>query len=140
MDRSTARKILGVSEAASFEETRHRFRALAKSHHPDLNPGKDSASFVLVSAAYLVLQGREAGISKNEDALDYASYAALLHNGIGQYFDGMVNSFIQSIGAFEKCLLAVWPSGGETLHAVHSDDGDAARSSRSMRATEHGHR
>jgi DnaJ-class molecular chaperone len=95
MDHSTARKILGVSEEASFEETRHRFRALAKSHHPDLNPGKDSADFVLVSAAYLVLQGRQAGISKNEDAVDYASYAASLGNSIGRYFDDMMSNFIR---------------------------------------------
>lgn len=122
MDRSTARRILGVSEEASFEETRHRFRLLAKSHHPDLNPGKDSTSFVLVSDAYLVLQGREPGISKNEEAVDYASYAMLLYNSIGQYFDGVVTNLIQNIGAFEKGLLAVWPSGGETLHAAHGDD------------------
>jgi hypothetical protein len=57
----SARGILGLSAEASFEETRTRFRTLAKLHHPDLNPGKDGTDFVLVSAAYLELQVKEGG-------------------------------------------------------------------------------
>lgn len=120
MDHSTAREILGVSEQASFEETKQRFRALAKLHHPDLNPGKASTNFVLVSDAYLVLQGGEVRISENKDAADYTSHMIWWQNSISQYFGDMVSSFIQGMGAIEG-LLAVRPSGGETLHTAHGD-------------------
>jgi DnaJ-class molecular chaperone len=105
MDHSTARGILGVSAEASIEETRSRFRALAKLHHPDLNPGKDGTNFVLVSDAYLVLQGKEVGLSKNKDAEIYTFHMTLLKQCMDGYFNDMTSNFIQSIGAIERGFL-----------------------------------
>jgi hypothetical protein len=122
MDYATARKILGVSQKASLEETRHRFRALAKLHHPDLNPGNDGTDFVLVSAAYLVLQERGVGASKTEDVGDYAFCTMYSRCCIDQYFGYIMSNFFQGIGAIENGLLAVLRSGGGTLHAAHGED------------------
>jgi hypothetical protein len=122
MDHSTARGILGVSAEASFEETRTRFRALAKLHHPDLNPEKDGTDFVLVSAAYLELQVKEVGISKSNDTDIYTFHTTLLRRCMDRYFDDMTSNFIQSMGAIERGLLDFWPFGGETRQAAHGDD------------------
>ncbi|MBI2095801.1 MAG: J domain-containing protein [Candidatus Omnitrophica bacterium] len=50
-------EILGVSERAAAEEIKKAYRALAKKHHPDANPGSKSAEekFKEISEAYYVL-------------------------------------------------------------------------------------
>jgi DnaJ-class molecular chaperone len=52
---------LGVSKTASAEEVQKAYRALAKKHHPDLNPGDKSAEerFKDISAAYDLLGDNE---------------------------------------------------------------------------------
>ena len=101
MDHVTARKILGVSEEASFEEIRKRFRALARLHHPDLNPGKSSEKFILISTAYLVLQGKELGVNINKNSSDDIMYAVNLKDNIEQHFQNVMESFIVSMKSIE---------------------------------------
>lgn len=52
---------LGVSRSASAEEIRKAYRALAKKHHPDLNPGNQVAEdrFKAIAAAYDILGDTE---------------------------------------------------------------------------------
>jgi DnaJ-class molecular chaperone len=54
-------KTLGVSRDASQEDIRRAYHALAKQHHPDLNPGNAKAEerFKAVSAAYDLLSDPE---------------------------------------------------------------------------------
>jgi len=53
--------VLGVQRTASQDEIREAYRALAKKHHPDLNPGDKEAEdrFKEVSAAYGLLSDAE---------------------------------------------------------------------------------
>jgi len=82
-------QILGVPRTATAEDLRKAYRALAKKHHPDLNPGDKAAetSFKEISAAYALLSDAEqrarfdrgeidaSGAEKPETAY-YRDYAA----------------------------------------------------------------
>lgn len=54
-------KIIGVSQTATQGEIREAYRALAKKHHPDLNPGDKAAeeTFKNVQLAYDILSDEE---------------------------------------------------------------------------------
>jgi molecular chaperone DnaJ len=54
-------KILGVPESASQDEIKKAYRKLAKSHHPDANPGDAQAAerFKEIGEAYAVLKDAE---------------------------------------------------------------------------------
>ncbi len=54
-------KVLGVNKNASESEIRSAFRRLARKHHPDVNPGDESASsrFKEINEAYEVLSDPE---------------------------------------------------------------------------------
>ncbi|MEI8148175.1 MAG: DnaJ domain-containing protein, partial [Actinomycetes bacterium] len=47
-------KVLGVTNAATDKEITRAYRKLAKSHHPDTNPGSEE-KFKTISVAYDVL-------------------------------------------------------------------------------------
>ncbi len=53
--------VLGVKKEATDDEIRRAYRALAKKHHPDLNPGNKQAEarFKEISAAYDILSDKE---------------------------------------------------------------------------------
>ena len=53
----TARRILGVCESDSAEETRRSWRKLCREHHPDRNDGSVESHriFTLVNSAYRCL-------------------------------------------------------------------------------------
>jgi hypothetical protein len=55
---ATPYEILGISEDATEGEAKHRFRILAKQHHPDRNPGDKGAQkrFVEIHAAWEALK------------------------------------------------------------------------------------
>jgi len=57
-ERSFALDVLGLDGTASPAEIKAAFRALAKQHHPDANPGDDAAAerFKSVCAAYEILK------------------------------------------------------------------------------------
>jgi chemotaxis signal transduction protein len=49
-------KILGVEKTATAEEIKRAYRRLAREHHPDLNPGSNSANhFIRIKNAYDIL-------------------------------------------------------------------------------------
>lgn len=54
-------EILGVSESATRDEIRSAYRKLAKTHHPDLNPGDKAAEerFKEISSAFDILGDEE---------------------------------------------------------------------------------
>src|SRR5689334_8629608 len=57
MDYKDYYKILGVTRSASADEIKKAFRKLARTHHPDVNPGdkKAEAKFKEINEAYEVL-------------------------------------------------------------------------------------
>src|SRR6266446_7065246 len=60
MSANTHYEVLGVSPAASPDEIKKRFRDLARKHHPDVAPGKDSeALFRLINSAYQILSNSD---------------------------------------------------------------------------------
>jgi curved DNA-binding protein CbpA len=53
-------EVLGVSPAASQDEIKKRFRDLARKHHPDVAPGKNSeVLFRQINSAYQILSNSE---------------------------------------------------------------------------------
>ena len=51
--RSECYAVLGLTQHATMDQVRTAYRKLAKKHHPDVNPSKDSARiFQEIQAAY----------------------------------------------------------------------------------------
>jgi DnaJ-class molecular chaperone len=66
-------EILGVGKKASAAEIKAAYRKLAKTHHPDLNPGKASeARFREIGAAYGLLSDAEKRASFDRGEIDMA--------------------------------------------------------------------
>jgi hypothetical protein len=63
-DERTARRVLGVADAAGPEEIRHAYRARAREHHPDRHSdasvevrARHAAAFAEANEAWLLLRG-----------------------------------------------------------------------------------
>ena len=54
-DLQTALGILGVSERATLQQIKRRYRELVKQHHPDHAAGNDPAEMHRINAAYQIL-------------------------------------------------------------------------------------
>ena len=58
-----SRKLLGIARRATAEDARKKYRELAKTWHPDINPGDDAhARMQEINRAYAVLMKEEFGI------------------------------------------------------------------------------
>lgn len=82
---------LGVSRTASAEDIRKAYRALAKQHHPDLNPGNQAAEdrFKAVAAAYDILGDTEKRGRYDRGEIDETgAEAAPEHPSYRGYADG----------------------------------------------------
>lgn len=103
MDDITARKLLGVSESASFNEIRSRFRKLAKQYHPDVSSANDPHNrFILISTAFLVLQGKEVGIQTTAQLDEDISFAVNLKAEIDNYFDTTLIEFLARTSRLQR--------------------------------------
>jgi hypothetical protein len=65
-DERTARRVLGVADAAGPEEIRHAYRARAREHHPDRHGdasvevrARHAAAFAEANEAWLLLRGAD---------------------------------------------------------------------------------
>jgi molecular chaperone DnaJ len=72
MDFKDYYKLLGVSQQASAKEIKSAYRALARKHHPDVNPGNNNAekAFAEINEAYEVLSNDEER-KKFDEIADY---------------------------------------------------------------------
>jgi hypothetical protein len=93
MDKIRAREILGVSEDASHDEIRTRYRQLAKKYHPDVKFMSNTDKFVLISTAYIVLKDKQLGINIDKNSSDDISYALDLKTRIDRYFNDIFHEF-----------------------------------------------
>jgi hypothetical protein len=97
-----AKKILGVPETSDFEEVRKRFRVLAKQYHPDIPGTGDEKKFILISSAYLLLQGNELGVSKSTVVKDDIGEVINLKNKINAHLDVMLEDYRRFIEQLKK--------------------------------------
>jgi len=80
---------LGVARDATDEEIKRAYKKLARSHHPDLNPGDASAEtrFKEIGAAYEVLSDRERRARYDRFGTDEPRAADPFGGGIGDIFE-----------------------------------------------------
>ncbi|MDO5743945.1 MAG: molecular chaperone DnaJ [Micrococcaceae bacterium] len=94
---STHYEVLGVSKDATGEEIKKAYRKLARKHHPDVNPGEDSAeTFKLVTRAYEVLS--DSGKRANYDATGNENGNGQSGFGGGGFGGGFGDIFEQFFG------------------------------------------
>lgn len=81
-------KVLGVPDTATAEEVKKAYRKLAQAHHPDANPGDESAEerFKEISEAYATL-------SDTEQRKEYDQVRRLAASGGFQGFGGAGGGF-----------------------------------------------
>lgn len=99
--------VLGVSEKASTDEIKKRYRELAKKYHPDTNPGNKKAEekFKEVSEAYYVL-------SDAKKRKEYDAYKSSGFSG-GNYGGGGAQQGFQGAQGFDfEELLRAFRGGG----------------------------
>ncbi|WP_298282468.1 J domain-containing protein [Acidocella sp.] len=85
-------KVLGVARDASAEQIRAAYRKLAKTHHPDLNPGNKKAeeAFKALNTAYDLLGDQDKRAKFDRGELDAAGNerAPQFHPGAGGFGGG----------------------------------------------------
>ena len=97
-------EVLGIARNASEAEIKKAYRKLAMKHHPDRNPGDDSAAkFQEISEAYEVLA----------DQQKRAAYDQFGHAGVeGQGGGGAGFGGFGGFGAFEDIFGDIFGGGG----------------------------
>ncbi len=119
MDSAAARRILGVSEDASFEQIRTRFRTLAKTYHPDIPFTGDARHFSLIATAFVFLQRDDVGWKHDDAFSDDVSYAMNLRAELSAFFDGTLHDFCRGVRTVQRRTRA---SIGEAIEAARSVD------------------
>jgi len=126
--------ILGVSETATTEEIKRKYRKLAKEFHPDHRPGDAAAEtrFKEVSEAYEILG----------DAAKRKKYDELRRYGSGQARPSMSwEDFSGRFGGYDTgdAQEFTWGFEGDSLRDIFSSlFGGSARGTRSARSTRRG--
>ncbi|WP_297368551.1 J domain-containing protein [Acidocella sp.] len=94
-------KVLGVGREASAEQIRAAYRKLAKTHHPDLNPGDKKAeeAFKAISTAYDLLGDAEKRARFDRGEIDAAGNerAPQFHPGAGGFGGGGFDDIFANI-------------------------------------------
>lgn len=91
-------EILGVSKNASAEEIKKAYHSMAKTHHPDKNPGDKAAEakFKMCAEAYEVLS--DAGKRSNYDRTGNAKGRRNAGPPPGDFFDDVFRDFTGGFG------------------------------------------
>jgi DnaJ domain len=89
MDTQSAYKILGLSEKATIEEIKGRYRKLAKKWHPDMPTG-DANQFMLISTAFTFLNNNImnfTGDSVPGEVLEAAALKTQVNKNFGAVYE-----------------------------------------------------
>jgi DnaJ-class molecular chaperone len=83
-------KVLGVGRNASEQEIKQAYRRLARTYHPDVNPGNKAAEtrFKEINEAYEVLSDKEKRQKYDQFGRDWQRYAQAGGAGSGAYRGG----------------------------------------------------
>jgi hypothetical protein len=100
MTAEEARQTLKVSPDASMEDIRVAYKRLARTYHPDNIRTGDANTFVLIAAAYFVLQSKDVGIFTDDQRDDY-EYVLDLRQQLKGYFDDAVMEFSERLSQIE---------------------------------------
>jgi len=101
-------EVLGVSRDASLDDIKKAYRRLARTYHPDANPGDPAAEekFKEINEAYEVLSD-----DKKRHAYDQFGHAAG-QGGFGQGFDPSGFPGFGDFGSFAEDILETFFGGG----------------------------
>ncbi|MDD2877468.1 MAG: J domain-containing protein [Acidiphilium sp.] len=93
--------MLGVKRDASADDIRRAYRKLAKTHHPDLNPGNAAAEakFKQVGAAYQLLSDPEKRARFDRGEIDAEGHEAAPHPGYRDYAQTSAGQRYRASGA-----------------------------------------
>jgi len=87
-------KILGISKSASDDEIKKAYRKLARTYHPDLNPGNKQAEvkFKEINEAYQILSDKQKKAQYDQfgdiGAGDFSGYSGYQNTGFGGFRSG----------------------------------------------------
>ena len=126
---STHYDVLGVSREASGEEIKKAYRKLARTLHPDVNPGEDAADrFKAVTHAYEVLSDpqkrRVYDTTGNENGTDNG-FGGGSYSGQGFAFQDIFETFFGAAGGGQGGPASRVRRGQDALISVRIDLRDA---------------
>lgn len=98
-------KVLGIPQAASAEEIRHRYRQLALQHHPDKNHGTDDKRFKEIQEAYATLS----------DPLKRSIYDQTIDRGMNLNSDDW-KKYISTMFDYFMCMLMTTMNQPRDVH------------------------